>query len=216
VSAEPDLPHRQVGHAAIGLWTIGAAPALPSRPSASHRQHDSQPVARDGVYQALHAAGLECDFVGGVSISGATPNPWSILRGSRPAIRSYDNAPPREPRLRPVDFDLPNRRTTTRFACGAVNILHGNFAYFDSATARAHCRRWRPAYGAHDAHRHRLRLGWMEVSVSNTPPQSVPATAKGADAVGSGSIGSAPGADRWIRPSGTCAVTADCRAAAGP
>ena len=38
----------------------------------------------------------------------------------------------RETLLRLVDFDLLNRRTT-RYACGAVNVLNGNFAHFDNA-----------------------------------------------------------------------------------
>ena len=61
-----------------------------------------------------------------------TPNPWFSLRGSRTATSFYDDAPLRETLLRLVDFDLLNRRTT-RYACGAVNVLNGNFAYFDNA-----------------------------------------------------------------------------------
>jgi NTE family protein len=149
-----------------------------------------------GVYQALHEAGLEPDWVAGMSIGGINaaiiagnppevrverlrefwetiterptwafapdgddprkarnawsswttmlfgqpgfftpqmPNPWFSMRGAKTATSFYDNAPLRETLLRLVDFELLNRRTT-RYACGAVNVLNGNFAYFDSAT----------------------------------------------------------------------------------
>ena len=59
------------------------------------------------------------------------PNPWFSLRGAKTATSFYDNAPLRETLLRLVDFDLLNRRIT-RYACGVVNVLNGNFAYFDS------------------------------------------------------------------------------------
>ena len=148
-----------------------------------------------GVYQALHARGLEPDWIAGVSIgaiNGAiiagnpperrlarlhdfwnlvtsrpvwllpaegdaahrlhnglsalaalafgqpgffaprVPNPWFAPRGSRGATSFYDTAPLRETLLRLVDFDLLNRRTC-RYACGAVNVQSGNFAYFDNA-----------------------------------------------------------------------------------
>jgi len=60
------------------------------------------------------------------------PHPWLSLRGSRTATSFYDSAPLRETLLRVVDFDVLNQRTI-RYACGAVNVLNGNFAYFDSA-----------------------------------------------------------------------------------
>jgi NTE family protein len=148
-----------------------------------------------GVYQALHEAGLEPDWVAGVSIGGINaaiiagnpperrverlrefwetitdrriwaytpdgddprkvrnawsstmtmllgqpgfftpqfPNPWLSLRGSKTATSFYDSAPLRATLLRLVDFELLNRRET-RYACGAVNVLNGNFAYFDNA-----------------------------------------------------------------------------------
>ena len=148
-----------------------------------------------GVYQAMHEAGLEPDWVAGVSIGGINsaliagnpperrlerlrefwetitarptwslftldgdeprkarnswsalmttslgqpgfftpnvPNPWLSLRGAKTATAFYDSAPLRETLLRLVDFDLLNRRHT-RYACGAVNVLNGNFAYFDN------------------------------------------------------------------------------------
>ena len=147
-----------------------------------------------GVYQALHEAELEPDWVAGVSIGGINgaiiagnrpenrverlrafwekitarhvwlytpdgddprkarnawssfmtmamgqpgffkphfPIPWFSQRGARTATSFYDNAPLRETLLQLVDFDLLNSGGT-RYACGAVNVLNGNFAYFDS------------------------------------------------------------------------------------
>jgi NTE family protein len=149
-----------------------------------------------GVYQALHEAGLEPDWVAGVSIGGINsaiiagnpperrverlrefwetitarriwaftpdgddprkarnawssmttmllgqpgfftphfPSPWFSLRGAKTATSFYDNSPLRETLVHLVDFELLNRRET-RYACGAVNVLNGNFAYFDNTT----------------------------------------------------------------------------------
>jgi NTE family protein len=149
-----------------------------------------------GVYEALHDAGIEPDWVSGVSIGAInsaiiagnpperrverlrtfwtrvtqrrvwlhtpdgdvfrrarnwtssimtaslgqpgffTPhpvNPWLSLAGSATATSYYDNRPLRETLLELVDFDLINRKTT-RFSVGAVNVLTGNFAFFDNAT----------------------------------------------------------------------------------
>jgi NTE family protein len=148
-----------------------------------------------GVYQALHEADIEPDWVAGVSIGGInaaiiagnkredrldrlrefwetitarriwlftpdgdqprkvrnawssmmttalgqpgffTPhkvNPWFSQRGAKTASSIYSTAPLRETLLRLVDFDLLNRRAI-RYAAGAVNVLNGNFAYFDNA-----------------------------------------------------------------------------------
>ena len=149
-----------------------------------------------GVYEALHEAGLEPDWVAGVSIGGVNaaiiagnppeqrlarlrafwemitarqiwlwgpdgddprklwnawsawltmssgqpgfftpniPSPWFSFRGAKTATSYYDNAPLRETLLRLVDFDLLNSGAT-RYAAGAVNVLNGNFAYFDNAS----------------------------------------------------------------------------------
>ena len=149
-----------------------------------------------GVYEALHHAGLEPDWVTGVSIGainaaiiagnprerrlerlrefwetltarqiwpfapdGDAPrrarNGWSAMvtmlsgqpgffdvnlpgplfspRGAKQATSYYDSAPLRKALLDLVDFDLINARRT-RFACGAVNVASGNFAYFDNAS----------------------------------------------------------------------------------
>jgi NTE family protein len=147
-----------------------------------------------GVYQALHEAGLEPDWVCGVSIGGInsaiiagnpperrlerlrtfwdritarkvwhyTPdgdiyrkarniasswmtttlgqpgffqphqvNPWLSPAGAQTATSYYDTTPLRETLLELVDFDLINSRKM-HFAVGAVNVLTGNFSYFDN------------------------------------------------------------------------------------
>ncbi|MDR3531627.1 MAG: patatin-like phospholipase family protein [Rhodopila sp.] len=63
-----------------------------------------------------------------------TPNkisPWLSPRGTKTATAFYDTTALRETLLRLVDFDLLNRGTV-RYAAGAVNVLNGNFAYFDN------------------------------------------------------------------------------------
>ena len=147
-----------------------------------------------GVYQALHEAGMEPDWVCGVSIGAInsaiiagnpperrlerlhtfrdrftarkvwhyTPdgdvyrkarnitssfmtsalgqpgffkphdmNPWLSPVGARTATSYYDTAPLRETLLELVDFDRINSREM-HFAVGAVNVLTGNFLYFDN------------------------------------------------------------------------------------
>jgi NTE family protein len=58
-------------------------------------------------------------------------NPWLSPRGTRTATSFYDTTPLRETLLQLVDFDRLNSGAV-RYAAGAVNILNGNFAYFDS------------------------------------------------------------------------------------
>jgi NTE family protein len=60
-------------------------------------------------------------------------NAWFSPRGSKTATAFYDTSPLRETLLRLVDFDLLNSGAV-RYAAGAVNVLNGNFAYFDSAS----------------------------------------------------------------------------------
>jgi len=147
-----------------------------------------------GVYQALHEAGLEPNWVCGVSIGAInsaiiagnpperrlerlrtfweritarkvwhyTPdgdiyrkarnlassmmtstlgqpdffkphelNPWLSPAGARTATSYYDTTPLRETLLELVDFDLINE-ARIHFAVGAVNVLTGNFLYFDN------------------------------------------------------------------------------------
>jgi NTE family protein len=148
-----------------------------------------------GVYQAMHEAGLEPDWVSGVSIGAINsaiiagnprsrrlpqlrafweqitdrkiwpftpdgdvfrkarnatsswltmaqgqpgffaprfPNPWMSLTGAQSATSYYDTAPLRSTLTELVDFSLINERAT-RFSVGAVNVLTGNFVYFDNA-----------------------------------------------------------------------------------
>ncbi|MBV8193787.1 MAG: patatin-like phospholipase family protein [Alphaproteobacteria bacterium] len=59
-------------------------------------------------------------------------NPWLALAGSMGATSFYDSAPLRETLEKLVDFSLINDKLT-RFSVGAVNVLSGNFVYFDNA-----------------------------------------------------------------------------------
>src|SRR5262249_55382056 len=148
-----------------------------------------------GVYQAMHEAGVEPDWVSGVSIGAINsaiiagnppnrrvrqlrallgqitqrqgggftpgggnlrqapntphprpplmsgqpgffaprvPNPWLSFTGAQSATSFYDNAPLRETLENLVDFSMINDRTC-RFSVGAVDVLTGNFIYFDNA-----------------------------------------------------------------------------------
>ena len=59
------------------------------------------------------------------------PTPWFSLAGAQSATSYYDNAPLRETLEDLVDFSLLNEKTM-RFSVGAVNVLSGNFVYFDN------------------------------------------------------------------------------------
>jgi NTE family protein len=60
------------------------------------------------------------------------PNPWMSVAGAQSATSYYDTLPLRETLGELVDFSLLNDRST-RFSVGAVNVLTGNFVYFDNA-----------------------------------------------------------------------------------
>jgi NTE family protein len=60
------------------------------------------------------------------------PSPWFSAAGAKTATSYYDNTPLRETLLELVDFSLINEKET-RFSVGAVNVLTGNFIYFDNA-----------------------------------------------------------------------------------
>ncbi|MBV9969935.1 MAG: patatin-like phospholipase family protein [Xanthobacteraceae bacterium] len=62
-----------------------------------------------------------------------TPNPWFSLPGAQTATSYYDTAPLRETLEDLVDFSMINEKQV-RFSVGAVNVLSGNFVYFDNAT----------------------------------------------------------------------------------
>jgi NTE family protein len=61
-----------------------------------------------------------------------SPSPWFSFPGAQTATSYYDNAPLRETLLELVDFSLINDKAV-RLAVGAVNVLDGNFVYFDNA-----------------------------------------------------------------------------------
>ena len=54
------------------------------------------------------------------------------LTGATTATSYYDTAPLRDTLNELVDFSLLNDQAT-RFSVGAVNVLTGNFTYFDNA-----------------------------------------------------------------------------------
>jgi len=60
------------------------------------------------------------------------PSPWFSLSGAQSATSFYDNAPLMETLQELVDFSLINDKAV-RLAVGAVNVLNGNFIYFDNA-----------------------------------------------------------------------------------
>jgi NTE family protein len=60
------------------------------------------------------------------------PNPWLSVAGAQSATSYYDNLPLRETLTELVDFSMINERST-RFSVGAVNVLTGNFVYFDNS-----------------------------------------------------------------------------------
>lgn len=59
-------------------------------------------------------------------------NPWFSPAGASTATSFYDSSPLKSTLLELVDFDRINAKET-RFAVGAVNVLSGNFIYFDNA-----------------------------------------------------------------------------------
>jgi NTE family protein len=58
-------------------------------------------------------------------------NPWLTFAGAQNATSFYDTAPLKETLNEFVDFSLINEHTV-RFSVGAVNVLTGNFIYFDN------------------------------------------------------------------------------------
>src|SRR6201996_8319684 len=58
-------------------------------------------------------------------------NPWFSPAGAKTATSYYDTTPLRDTLLELVDFDRINARHM-HFAVGAVNVLTGNFLYFDN------------------------------------------------------------------------------------
>ena len=101
------------------------------------------------------------------------PNPWMSFTGAESATSYYDNAPLNETLNTLVDFSLINDRTI-RFSVGAVNVLTGNFIYFDNANEQIE-----PAHviasGALPPALPMVKIGtdhfWDGGIVSNTPLQ---------------------------------------------
>jgi NTE family protein len=62
-----------------------------------------------------------------------SPNPWLSIPGAQSATSYYDTGPLRETLEDLVDFSMINEKAV-RFSVGAVNVLSGNFVYFDNAT----------------------------------------------------------------------------------
>ena len=60
------------------------------------------------------------------------PSPWMSFAGATTATSYYDSAPLLETLEELVDFSMINERAV-RFSVGAVNVLSGNFIYFDNA-----------------------------------------------------------------------------------
>ncbi|HKV00041.1 MAG TPA: patatin-like phospholipase family protein [Vineibacter sp.] len=188
--------------------SIPPAPDLPAHDRQPWRPDRCQRIAlvlqgggalgayQGGVYQALHEAGIEPDWVTGVSIgainsaiiagnpperrlerlrafwdritdrkvwlftpdgdvfrrarnatsswltmalgqpgffSPLSPGPWFSPAGAKQATSYYDSEPLRQTLLELVDFNLINKGVN-RFSVGAVNVLSGNFKYFDNSS----------------------------------------------------------------------------------
>ncbi|MEQ8655245.1 MAG: patatin-like phospholipase family protein [Kiloniellales bacterium] len=63
------------------------------------------------------------------------PNPWFQPPGSAEAVSYYDTAPLKESLKELIDFDLLNEGPV-RLSVGAVNVMSGNFVYFDNRERR--------------------------------------------------------------------------------
>jgi NTE family protein len=187
-----------------------------------------------GVYQALHEANIEPNFVAGVSIGAInaaiiagnsrrnrieklrafwetvtdrkvwhyTPdgdvfrkmrnaastyltitmgqpgffkprqtNPWLAFAGAQDATSYYDTGPLRDSLNELVDFSLINDKMIG-FAVGAVNVLDGNFIYFDNSQEEI-CAEHIMASGALPPALPMVKIGtdhfWDGGIVSNTP-----------------------------------------------
>ena len=59
------------------------------------------------------------------------PSPWQSFAGAASATSYYDNSPLRQTLEDLVDFSLINEKNV-RFSVGAVDVISGNFTYFDN------------------------------------------------------------------------------------
>ena len=85
-----------------------------------------------GLMNQMSAGGALAHGVGGF-FAPRMPQPWLQPNGSLEATSYYDSAPLKATLEELVDFDRINAGET-RFSVGAVNVLTGNFVYFDNAT----------------------------------------------------------------------------------
>ena len=185
---------KKVEQPAAAPKTVGWRPPRCQRVALIFQGGGALGAYQAGVYQALHEADIEPDWVTGVSIGGInaaiiagnprerrlarlrefweritsrkiwsfTPdgdifrrmrnsissymtltdgqpgffrphvmNPWLSPAGAKTATSFYDSAPLRDTLLDLVDFSLINEQKS-RFSVGAVNVLTGNFVYFDN------------------------------------------------------------------------------------
>jgi NTE family protein len=60
------------------------------------------------------------------------PPPMMALPGTPEAISYYETSPLRQTLLELVDFDRINAKSGVRLSVGAVNVITGNFKYFDN------------------------------------------------------------------------------------
>jgi NTE family protein len=104
----------------FAAWSAGLAP-LPVKGD----------TARDALNQLSASYAL---FAGAPGFfTPRLPAPFLNPSGSLEAISYYDTAPLRATLEQFVDFDRLNR-SETRCSVGAVNVLSGNFIYFDNET----------------------------------------------------------------------------------
>jgi NTE family protein len=88
-------------------------------------------VAR-GLLNQMSASVALAQGVGGFFVP-RVPMPWLQPNGSLDATSYYDSAPLKATLESLVDFDRINAGAM-RFSIGAVNVVTGNFVYFDNAT----------------------------------------------------------------------------------
>ena len=104
------------------FWELASAP-VPWRPYLVGDQSRS-------AFHEASAAWVAAFGVPGFFVPRIPPAPlWP--QGSPQSLSFYDTGPLRATLERLVDFDLINRKQT-RLSVGAVNVVTGNFAYFDN------------------------------------------------------------------------------------
>jgi patatin-like phospholipase len=124
-----DAPDRKIRHGGIDV----RHEMKPPRPDPRAFHRDIGQVVGDELADFEPAVDAWVTIVQGQPgfFSPRQPSPWLSLAGAQSATSYYDNAPLRETLEELVDFSLINERAV-RFAVGAVNVLNGNFIYFDN------------------------------------------------------------------------------------